>query len=69
MATPTEKSLGVETFLTFNNPKGRRGSIEADECVQCCGPATLFKDKLSRREFTISGLCQWCQDRAFEEVE
>jgi hypothetical protein len=69
MAVPTKKSLGVETFLTFNNPKGRRGSIEANECVQCCGPASTFKDALSRREFTISGLCQTCQDRFFEEEE
>lgn len=69
MATPTEKSLGVEAFLTFNHPKGRRGAIEADECAQCCGPAFTFKDALSRREFTISGLCQECQDRFFEEEQ
>jgi len=27
---------------------------------------TEFKDKLSLREFTISGLCQNCQDKAFK---
>lgn len=25
-----------------------------------------FRDALSRREFTISGLCQSCQDETFE---
>lgn len=69
MAVPTEKSLGMEASLVFNNPKGRKGSIEADECTQCCKPASTFKDALSRREFTISGLCQECQNRFFEEEE
>ena len=69
MAVPTEKSLGVEKYLNFNNPKGRKGSIIADECVQCCGPASTFRDALSRREYTISGLCQGCQDRVFIDEE
>ena len=28
-----------------------------------------FKDGLSKKEFTISGLCQSCQDRAFERLD
>lgn len=29
----------------------------------------LFKDRLSAREYTISGLCQECQDKTFTEPE
>lgn len=31
-------------------------------CVCCGGPATKFRDELSRREYSISFLCQKCQD-------
>lgn len=31
------------------------------------GTATTFKDAMSRREYSISGLCQACQDVIFAE--
>ena len=31
----------------------------------CGGPATQFEDEASRREYTISGLCQKCQNEVF----
>lgn len=31
-------------------------------CVSCGGPAVEFRDELSRREYSISFLCQKCQD-------
>jgi len=67
MAKPSKKSPGIESFLDSlaPNPKGRRGSIEADECVWCKGKAEDFRDGLSRKEYTISGLCQECQDKTF----
>ena len=38
-------------------------------CIQlpigCAGPATQFRDDLSRTEYGISGLCQTCQDKVF----
>jgi len=34
-------------------------------CVSCGEPITGFKDQLSIREYTISGLCQKCQDEVF----
>jgi hypothetical protein len=40
-------------------------SINQDKCCSCGGPATEFKDDISRREFSISGLCQTCQDGVF----
>lgn len=46
---------------------GRRRSeaIETDICV-CCGKiATEFTDDVSKKEYSISGLCQKCQDFYF----
>lgn len=47
----------------------RRETIVQSVCVPApigCGqPATTFRDKLSEKEFTISGLCQQCQDNIF----
>ena len=34
-------------------------------CVMCSGPADNFKDNLSAKEYTISGMCQTCQDNMF----
>ena len=44
----------------------RRQNIQADTCspppMGCSGPATEFRDDISRKEFAISGMCQKCQD-------
>ena len=71
MATPSEKSPGMVKFLdqfthaTFG--RRRHNSIVDDVCVTCGGDAKEFKDELSKREYTISGLCQECQDNVFGE--
>jgi hypothetical protein len=70
MAIPSNKAPAMETFLdSFRwesypdaNPKTRRECIEADECTTCSGPAVEFKDQLSSQEYTISGMCQTCQE-------
>jgi hypothetical protein len=49
-------------------------------CPLCSKPVTdtgrndkpkafLFREELSAKEYTISGLCQACQDRVFADVE
>ena len=67
MATPSEKSPQVRTFL--EKFTGREAAIRADRCVEqpfgCGMPATQFRDDLSRKEYTISGLCQRCQEKVF----
>lgn len=67
MATPSEKAPAMEEFL--EEQYGRSSAIKADKCIKppvgCGGPATEFQDNLSKREYTISGLCQKCQDRIF----
>lgn len=40
----------------------------ANECCPTCSREIMFsnfRDDLSRREYEISGMCQWCQDRVF----
>ncbi len=48
---------------------GRSRSLAKDGngCVSCGGPADKFTDELSRREYSISGVCQKCQDKFFAE--
>lgn len=40
-------------------------------CPFCNTPVTVedFKDELSRKEFSISGMCQACQDEFFVNPE
>lgn len=45
----------------------RREDIAARRCTACSGHADYFKDVLSVKEYSISGMCQSCQDATFEE--
>ena len=69
MAIPTPKSAVVENHIDkFTIRKfgaKRRECIEKDNCLTCNGPATNFTDELSKKEYTISGMCQKCQDEIF----
>ena len=71
MATPANMSATVDEMLDILsstiNPlgTGRRTSIVNEVCVFCNGPATRFRNEISRKEFTISGMCQPCQDEMF----
>ena len=42
-------------------------SIAGNSCMVCGKPATDFKDEISRKEFSITGMCQLCQDDFFKE--
>jgi hypothetical protein len=63
MAEPSKKDPRIENFL--ENALGRTTAITTDTCAICKGPATEFKDRLSKKEYTISGMCQKCQDSVF----
>jgi len=67
MAEPSEKSLEMEAMIDAMNPFGRSrvDSIRGNICSWCGKPATEFRDDLSRKEYTISGFCQECQDKTF----
>tara|TARA_R110000765_G_scaffold8465_6_gene27315 strand:- start:3583 stop:3762 length:180 start_codon:yes stop_codon:yes gene_type:complete len=42
-------------------------AVNKGVCPFCKKEITAFRDELSKREFTISGLCQKCQDDMFGE--
>ena len=66
MAQPQEKDSGIETFMASITGKNRRSYINANVCILCDKPATEFTNELSAREFTISGMCQNCQNAFFD---
>jgi hypothetical protein len=41
--------------------------LEAGRCPTCGHEIGPFRNQQSRREFEISGMCQWCQDQVFGE--
>jgi len=71
MTQPSKKSNSMNEFLEdiiFNVfDVSRKASIVGDVCVMCKGDASAFTDELSEKEFTISGMCQTCQDEIFED--
>jgi hypothetical protein len=73
MAKPSDKSKGVEEALDniyrMIGKVSRTEAIEADKCAACGEEAVEFRDKLSKHEFTISGLCQKCQDSVFGDIK
>lgn len=65
MANPTYKSPEIEAVLTSMTGVHRPTQIRNDKCVFCKRSALSFRDALSRKEYSISGLCQDCQDEVF----
>ena len=69
MAEPSKKSEKVNEMLDRMSAREfghfRSSSIRRDACTCCGGPAHEFRDALSRKEFSISGMCQKCQDSVF----
>jgi hypothetical protein len=67
MARPTDKHSQIERFL--DGLSDRTNSIEGDVCIPpplgCGEDASEFTDELSEKEYTISGLCQSCQNIVF----
>jgi len=67
MATPSEKHPHLAKFL--EDLAGRSTAIRKGFCVPppygCGKKVDTFNDERSRREYTISGLCQECQDKIF----
>jgi len=69
MAEPQKKDENIENFLTRAFGTDRRKAIKTNYCVPkpigCGGKADKFKNAISAKEYTISGLCQKCQDTIF----
>lgn len=71
--TPSTKEDEMERAMQRLFGYDRREMIKASQCVPkpygCGGPAKWFRDVESVKEFTISGLCQKCQDEVFGASE
>ena len=62
----TPKSPEIEAFLTtLLGGVSRVGAVAESSCASCLCKVGEFKDAISEKEYTISGLCQSCQDRIF----
>mgnify|MGYP007094219909 CR=1 FL=1 len=60
---PTTKAQPIEDLL--NQLTNRTEKIKSSACVTCDTPSVIFADELSEKEYTISGMCQKCQDNFF----
>ena len=69
MAVPTKKHPEIEAHLSTLTGVSRPKAILANTCTWCKKAALDFTDELSRKEYTISGMCQSCQDKAFGALE
>lgn len=75
MAKPSDKSPEMESAIDAAAKvmgfRPRRASIEGNVCVTCGAkaPPESFKDALSVKEYSISGMCQSCQDGVFKEPD
>lgn len=63
---PTEKDPQIDLLLTSLTGRSRIECIENHICMTCGQPAEQFRDNLSVKEYTISGMCQKCQDSVFD---
>lgn len=61
----TFKNSDVEAMLSELTGVSRIGAVAEASCVTCSGEASSFRDSLSQKEYTISGMCQSCQDSVF----
>jgi len=70
MIEPTQKAPGIEALLTcITGGLSRAEIIRSAACMTCHGSALNFRDKLSEREYAISGRCQDCQDEFYGDDE
>lgn len=63
----TDKSPQVEAVAKHfaTNKKDRQEIADSKECAMCDEPNLEFRNELSKREYSISLMCQDCQDKIF----
>ena len=68
---PSYKAPQIDALLSeiIFNGKDRVEVIASGDCLTCDEArdlkATSFRDDISRKEYSISGMCQSCQDDVF----
>ena len=65
MTEPSSKKPKLDLFLSALTGKSREIQLASELCMTCDGDAKIFKDELSRKEYSISGMCQRCQDTVY----
>jgi len=61
----TFKHPEIESLLSKLTGVSRVGAVAEASCATCGGEASVFRDDVSRKEYTISAMCQDCQDSFF----
>ncbi len=64
---PTIKSKEINQLLDSVTGRSRIQAVNDKICVTCDETNVSFKDEISVIEYSISGMCQTCQDNFFEE--
>ncbi len=64
---PTIKSKAINQLLDSVTGRSRIQAVNDKNCVTCDEKNVSFKDEISVIEYSISGMCQTCQDNFFEE--
>jgi len=67
---PSQKAPSIDAMLTSVFGVDRVKTISGGTCVSCDAEdiiASSFDDDLSRKEYSISGMCQSCQNDIFGE--
>ena len=71
--SPSIKSIRIDNHLKNTFGVDREEAILDEVCVPApigCGqPVVKFRTEADAKEFTISGLCQCCQDELFEDTK
>tara|TARA_R110002051_G_scaffold14510_1_gene46959 strand:+ start:2700 stop:2903 length:204 start_codon:yes stop_codon:yes gene_type:complete len=61
----TEKHPAIEAFISTFTNASRKGAVAEGSCTWCHEMVGKFRNPKSRKEYTISGMCQPCQDDFF----
>jgi hypothetical protein len=65
----TDKAPQIKSFMTdLSKLAGGSGERTSGKCTTCpreFDPGEEFRDRLSIKEYSISGMCQDCQDKVF----
>lgn len=68
---PSDKHPGMNDLINSLAGRDRQSTISAGHCMTCDKENVVgeLRDNLSRKEYTISGMCQTCQDETFNDPE
>ena len=70
---PSSKNPAIDKWLSDIMGVDRVTTIRKDRCVSCKTSVNKvennFRDALSLREYSISGLCQTCQDKKWPDFQ